>query len=71
MRVGFFSQWYEPEPGPAALTSETARALAERGHEVAAFFVDNTTTNVEGLLADIPRNQRRSFFRRTGVDSHA
>lgn len=34
MRVGFFSQWYEPEPGPAALTSVTARALAERGHEV-------------------------------------
>lgn len=34
MRVGFFSQWYEPEPGPAGLTSVTARALAERGHEV-------------------------------------
>lgn len=34
MRVGFFSQWYEPEPGPAALTAVTARALAARGHEV-------------------------------------
>ncbi|WOQ16974.1 glycosyltransferase family 4 protein [Raineyella sp. W15-4] len=32
--MGFFSQWYEPEPGPAALTSVTARALAARGHEV-------------------------------------
>lgn len=34
MRVGFFSQWYEPEPGPAVLTAVTARALAARGHEV-------------------------------------
>lgn len=34
MRLGFFSQWYEPEPGPAALTAVTARALAARGHEV-------------------------------------
>lgn len=34
MRLGIFTQWYEPEPGPAALTSVTARALAERGHDV-------------------------------------
>lgn len=34
MRVGFLTQWYEPEPGPAALTSVTARALAARGHDV-------------------------------------
>lgn len=34
MRLGFFSQWYEPEPGPATLTAVTARALAARGHEV-------------------------------------
>ena len=34
MRVGFFSQWYEPEPGPAGINAVTARALAARGHAV-------------------------------------
>ena len=34
MRIGIFSQWYEPEPGPAALPAVLGRALAERGHEV-------------------------------------
>ena len=28
------TQWYEPEPGPAALPSVMARALARRGHQV-------------------------------------
>ena len=34
MRIGIISQWYEPEPGPAALPAVMARALAARGHEV-------------------------------------
>ncbi|NLI01364.1 MAG: glycosyltransferase family 4 protein [Chthonomonadales bacterium] len=34
MRIGIFSQWYEPEPGPAALPAVLGRALADRGHEV-------------------------------------
>ncbi len=34
MRIGIFTQWYEPEPGPASLSSITARVLVERGHEV-------------------------------------
>lgn len=34
MRIGIFTQWFEPEPGPAALSSVAARALAKRGHEV-------------------------------------
>lgn len=34
LRIGIFSQWYEPEPGPAALPAVLGRALAERGHEV-------------------------------------
>ncbi|OWV04588.1 hypothetical protein B5D80_19750 [Micromonospora wenchangensis] len=34
MRIGLLTQWYDPEPGPAALPGMLARALAERGHEV-------------------------------------
>jgi len=34
MRVGLLTQWYDPEPGPAALPGVLARGLAERGHEV-------------------------------------
>lgn len=34
MRFGIFTQWYEPEPGPARTISVTARALAARGHEI-------------------------------------
>lgn len=34
VRIGILSQWYAPEPGPAALVAVTAKALAARGHEV-------------------------------------
>jgi colanic acid biosynthesis glycosyl transferase WcaI len=34
LRVGLLTQWYDPEPGPAALPGVLARGLAERGHEV-------------------------------------
>lgn len=34
MRVGMLTQWYEPEPGPAALPSVLARGLAAKGHDV-------------------------------------
>lgn len=34
MRVGVLSQWFEPEPGPAALPAVLARGLASRGHDV-------------------------------------
>ncbi|MDG4765790.1 glycosyltransferase family 4 protein [Solwaraspora sp. WMMD406] len=34
MRIGMLTQWYDPEPGPAALPGMLARALAGRGHEV-------------------------------------
>ena len=32
MTIGLVSQWYAPEPGPAALPSDLAEALARRGH---------------------------------------
>lgn len=34
MRIGIFSQWYDPEPGPAATVTVPARELAARGHSV-------------------------------------
>ncbi|MEL4359211.1 MULTISPECIES: glycosyltransferase family 4 protein [unclassified Luteococcus] len=34
MRLGLLTQWYDPEPGPAALPGTLARGLRERGHEV-------------------------------------
>lgn len=34
MRIGFISQWYDPEQGSAALPGVIARALAARGHSV-------------------------------------
>jgi colanic acid biosynthesis glycosyl transferase WcaI len=34
MRVGLLTQWYDPEPGPAALPGVLARGLAARGHDV-------------------------------------
>lgn len=34
MRVGLLTQWFEPEPGPAALPAVLARGLASRGHQV-------------------------------------
>lgn len=34
MKLGLLTQWYAPEPGPAALPAELARGLAARGHDV-------------------------------------
>ena len=34
MRIGLLTQWYDPEPGPAALPGVLARGLAARGHQV-------------------------------------
>ena len=34
MRFGLLTQWYDPEPGPAALPGVLARGLRAAGHEV-------------------------------------
>ena len=34
MRIGLLTQWYDPEPGPAALPGVLARELQRRGHEI-------------------------------------
>lgn len=34
MKIGFVTQWYEPEPGSAAHPTTIAKALHDRGHDV-------------------------------------
>lgn len=34
MRFGLLTQWYDPEPGPAALPGALARGLRDAGHDV-------------------------------------
>ncbi|WP_166996465.1 glycosyltransferase family 4 protein [Paramicrobacterium fandaimingii] len=34
MKIGIFSQWFDPEPGPASLPGALARELSSRGHTV-------------------------------------
>lgn len=34
MRFGLLTEWFDPEPGPAALPGTLARGLVERGHQV-------------------------------------
>lgn len=34
MKIGLLTQWYDPEPGPAAIPGIVARALRDLGHEV-------------------------------------
>lgn len=34
MRIGILTQWFDPEPGPAALPGALARSLRDRGHDV-------------------------------------
>lgn len=50
MRFGLLSQWYDPEPGPAALPGVLARGLAARGHEVTV--VTGFPNYPTGVVAD-------------------
>lgn len=34
MKIGLLSQWFDPEPGPAAVPGVLARSLVDRGHSV-------------------------------------
>ncbi len=57
MRLGLLTQWYEPEPGPAALPSALARELAARGHDV--HVVTGYPNYPTGHVADGYRIRRR------------
>ncbi len=65
MRVGILSQWYDPEPGPAALPGVLARELVARGHEVQVLtgFPNYPT----GRIADGYRLERRLDEQADGV----
>ncbi|GGM04629.1 MULTISPECIES: glycosyltransferase family 4 protein [Micromonospora] len=65
MRIGLLSQWFDPEPGPAALPGVLARGLAGRGHQVRVLtgFPNYPT----GRLAPGYRMSRRADETRDGV----
>lgn len=63
MRVGLLTQWYDPEPGPAALPGVLARELRVRGHDVQV--VTGFPNYPTGVLADGYRISRR-FDERLG-----
>lgn len=66
MRFGLLTQWYDPEPGPAALPGTLARGLVERGHEVSVLtgFPNYPT----GMLADGYQIRPRQREVRDGVE---
>jgi len=66
MRFGMLTQWYDPEPGPAALPGVLARGLAARGHEVQV--VTGFPNYPSGRLADGYRVSWRKDERDRGVD---
>jgi colanic acid biosynthesis glycosyl transferase WcaI len=56
MRVGLLTQFYDPEPGPAALPGVLARGLVARGHEVQV--LTGFPNYPEGVIAPGYRMQR-------------
>ncbi|GAA1432547.1 colanic acid biosynthesis fucosyltransferase WcaI [Microlunatus lacustris] len=68
MRFGLLTQWYDPEPGPAALPGVLARGLHERGHEVRVLTgLPNYPT---GKLAAGYQMRLRQQEQLGGVDVH-
>lgn len=65
MRIGILTQWYEPEPGPAALPGVLARGLAARGHDVRV--VTGFPNYPTGEIAEGYRQRLRLDERRGGV----
>ncbi len=65
MRFGLLTQWYDPEPGPAALPGVLARGLAQRGHDV--HVLTGFPNYPTGEITDGYRNQRRLVEHLDGV----
>ncbi|MBB4735682.1 glycosyltransferase involved in cell wall biosynthesis/GNAT superfamily N-acetyltransferase [Micrococcus cohnii] len=65
MKIGILTQWYDPEPGPAALPGLMARALAARGHDVTV--VTGFPNYPDGRLAAGYTMRPRTVEHRDGV----
>jgi colanic acid biosynthesis glycosyl transferase WcaI len=65
MRIGMLTQWFDPEPGPAALPGMLARGLVERGHDVQV--LTGFPNYPSGVVASGYRQQRRFDEVRDGV----
>lgn len=66
MRIGLLTQWYAPEPGPAALPSGLGAGLAERGHDVQV--VTGFPNYPTGVIAPGYQQRRRSDEVADGVN---
>lgn len=65
MRFGLLTQWYDPEPGPAALPGVLARGLSSRGHDV--HVVTGFPNYPTGRVADGYHIRRRLVEHLDGV----
>lgn len=65
MRIGILTQWFDPEPGPAALPGVLARGLQDRGHHVQV--LTGFPNYPSGVVADGYRLSRRMDETRDGV----
>lgn len=68
MRVGLLSQWYDPEPGPAALPAVYGREMIRQGHSVKV--LTGFPNYPDGILHDGYRIRRRTMERRDDVELH-
>ncbi|MEV4666429.1 glycosyltransferase family 4 protein [Microbacterium sp. LWO12-1.2] len=68
MRIGILSQWYDPEPGPAALPAIYGREMIRQGHSVRA--LTGFPNYPDGKVHDGYRIRRKTVERRDGVDVH-
>lgn len=68
MKIGLLSQWYDPEPGPAALPAIYGREMVRQGHQVRA--LTGFPNYPDGKVHEGYRIRRKARERRDGVDVH-
>jgi len=68
VKVGILSQWYDPEPGPAALPAVYAREMVRQGHTVTA--LTGFPNYPDGVVHEGYAIRRHMVERRDGVDVH-
>ncbi|MFB8189654.1 glycosyltransferase family 4 protein [Microbacterium sp. NPDC055988] len=68
MKISLLSQWYDPEPGPAALPAIYGREMIRQGHSVRA--LTGFPNYPDGKVHDGYRIRRKTIERRDGIDVH-